>query len=125
MALQQGVSGLEMQGDRNLAAHGVVAVPAASVLPQESTTPGRRHSRASSLPTLKLKRGKSKIKGEQEVKEGKRVPSGLLSCSSLHDPPVKVPKQEQSHHSGQIWMLSQGTRDTTKGKVLTGEMTLI
>lgn len=59
---------MEVQGDRNLAAHGVVAVPAASVLPQESTTPGRRHSRASSLPTLKLKRGKSKIKGEQEVK---------------------------------------------------------
>lgn len=57
MALQQGVSGLEVQGDRNLAAHGVFAVPAASVLPGESATPGERHSRASSLPTLKLKRG--------------------------------------------------------------------
>lgn len=43
----------------------------------------------------------------------------------LPDPPVKAPEQEQRYHSGQIWMLSQSTGDTTKGKVLTGEMTLI
>lgn len=78
MALQQGVSGFETQGDRNLAAHGASAVPAASVLPGESATPGERHSRASSLPTLKLKRGE---KQNQRRAGGEKKAKGCLQGS--------------------------------------------
>lgn len=49
----------------------------------------------------------------------------LCRAMWLHDLPVKAPEQEQKGHSEQNWIVSQGTKDTTQRKVLTGEMTLI
>ena len=74
LALQQGVNGCETHRDENPAEHvlqgsGRLACRLPRWLLGESTAPGEQHSRASSLPAVKLKRGQSKkIKGEREVK---------------------------------------------------------